>query len=177
MKNIFKFMGIALMASSMMVACSGDDEEVIENEYTLTWDGTVQHPGYASAFTSKDYANTYIFQAAAASNGTELSCPAYTVYMEGTTAEDMLIDAANTEVAIEGWYPRNGVLYADWQLEDEDIATQMFDVTAFDATTKVMSATASLTFYSLDEYMEDSVNYSRKVMGLTLSNYDFSAVK
>ena len=174
MKNIFKFMGIALVASAMMVACSGDEEEVIENEYTLTWDGTVQYPGYASAFNR---AGSLIFQAAAGEENNNLKLPVYTVYMEGETADDMLIDDVNTEVALEGWYPDNdGNLHADWPLEDEDITPQVFEVTAFDATTKVMSATASLTFYSLDDYLADRAP-AHKVMGLTLTNYDFSAVK
>lgn len=179
MKNIFKLMGIALLASSMIfVSCkkdNGGDEPTPqqENVYTLKWDGQTQNPGYVGAMTN---GQMFAFQAADHIEGQNIYLPIFTVYMMGTSASDMAIVPNSTEVGIETVYSsESGQQYLDWQYDQE--GNQSFKVTAFDATTYKMSAEMSLTFYSLADYIDGNSSPAQKVMDLTLTNYTFEMVQ
>ena len=182
MKNIFKLMGIAVLACSMMVACGKDNDDptdttpdnptptpVPENVYTLVWNGEAQTPGYVGAMTN---GQLFAFQAADHREGNSIYLPIFTVYMQGTSASDMAIVPGYTEVGIETVYTDNeNNQYLDWQYDEG--ANQVFNVTAFDATTYKMSANMDLTFYSLTDYQNDVTPERQQVMNLTITNYTF----
>ena len=103
MKNIFKMMGIALLACSMiMVSCKKDDDNnesgqggqgggggtTGNTEINITWDGAAQTLGYKyldiedSAFsTQTEVGKAYMFEAARGLNGEDYELPAFIVYI------------------------------------------------------------------------------------------------
>lgn len=79
MKNIFKLMGIALMAGALMVACNPDDPDPIdtnpnpgpgpqpqpqENVISITWGGEAQNPGVVDAYMYSSANTVYMLNAA-----------------------------------------------------------------------------------------------------------------
>lgn len=87
MKNIFKFMGVALMACSLMVACGPKDPEentdttpvTPEPTYSVTinWDGVNQDLGFKDAYQSTQSEKLFWFEGAKGLDGQNLVFPAF----------------------------------------------------------------------------------------------------
>lgn len=91
MKNIFKFMGVALMACSLMVACGPKDPE--ENQdttpvtppapsysVTINWDGADQALGFKDAYQSTQQdGKLFWFEGAKGMNGNNYEFPAFII--------------------------------------------------------------------------------------------------
>lgn len=97
MKNIFKMMGIALLACSMvMVSCKKDDDKTDDQggqgggqggngSITLTWGGEVQNPGYLNtiatdAAQASSNGQLWLLQAAKSFNNGEIEFPNFVLY-------------------------------------------------------------------------------------------------
>lgn len=92
MKNIFKMMGIALLACSMiMVSCKKDDDNNESGQggqggggtdqatLTITWDGEAQTIGYTDAYPSGSVQNAYWLDAAKGLNGNDYVWPEFVI--------------------------------------------------------------------------------------------------
>lgn len=97
MKNIFKMMGVALMACSLMVACGPKDPE--ENNdttpvdppapsysVTINWDGVDQALGFKDAYQStQQQGKLFWFEGAKGMNGNNYEFPAFIIpFYNGT---------------------------------------------------------------------------------------------
>ncbi len=88
MKNIFKLMGVALMACSLMVACGSDENEdpvdttpvtppAPTSSVTINWDGAEQTLGFTDAYASTQNSKLFWFEGAKGLNGENLVFPAF----------------------------------------------------------------------------------------------------
>lgn len=186
MKNIFKIMGIAVLACGMMVACNKPEEDNNNNNdngggnnnqqeqqdvYTLLWGGETPTIQYVGAKTN---GQAWLFEAADHAEGNSVYFPYFCVYLTGSNASDITFNTGYTEVYEETYYTYQGSDYGDWQFDDE--SDQVLNVTALDATNYKMSANMAITFYSLTDYQNEAENIRTKVLNLTLTNYTFQAV-
>lgn len=104
MKNIFKFMGIALMACSLtMVSCSKDDEKSdnsnpnpnpnpnpTQSTLKIYWDGNEQNLGYTSTPYNSNYGIAMI-EAAKALNGNTPEPPYFKTYYAPVTTGQLYL--------------------------------------------------------------------------------------
>lgn len=92
MKNIFKFMGIAVLACGLMVACNkpennGPSDSTPDtptppaptSSVKVVWDGAEQNLGWTDAYSSTQYEWLYWFEAAQSMNGEEAQFPYFVV--------------------------------------------------------------------------------------------------
>lgn len=172
MKNIFKLMGLALMACSLtFVACSKDDEEnnnpndnpTVADGITVTFDG--------DSWTGSQNANRYYAQygalqfTAATSNGN------YPMFDEAIYSAET---GAITEAAAENGYLPEGSThswveyYAETTLQDGSgnnygdwwAAQATTDIKAIDLTTLKVTAQMEGTMFSAKEAFIDGLSYS-----------------
>jgi len=171
MKNIFKFLSIALMAGAMMVACGDDPVEptdttpdtpqppAVNHNIAITWDGAAAQIGFKNA--TKDDSqlqdgSVITFEAAKGLVNDEYEFPAFIVNFVASNnnfghASEWNISGSNgdnyfpTEAYIEGGIEINGNVYGDWALEQIVSGTE---TEAFDAT--ALTVTADLTFSMYD---------------------------
>lgn len=180
MKNIFKFMGLALVAGSLLfTACKKDENDTTDttpanptpaNTYTLTWDGQAQELAFAQGLTNGT--SLWAFQAARAAEGNSVSFPYFVVYMSGADAASMEIYPDYTEAYIETYYSDGQSNYGDWQYD----STEDLDVTALDATNRTMSAKIAVSMYSLTDYMDSTIAEGAErttTLAINLNEYEF----
>ncbi len=165
MKNIFKFMGVALMACSLiMVSCKKDDEKSSEPSLTISWDGANQNLGYNRSITApvNEAVDVYLLSAAKGLDEEGyIEFPEFDVYFvagapEGSTEKAIYLSAQaglqsnfTTTVYIDHPYQtQSGGYTGDWQLYALNSEPTYSD---FDATAHSFSCNASMKFYSQDD--------------------------
>ena len=167
MKNIFKLMGIALIASSMFVACGGEEKPQEDNtpKCTITWNGE-SWDATASIFLRQnqmgpfqDYFAFFVFKTASDANAIKSGQAATNDYVSGTmpntvsalTAEDQI-----NYVDVDDIYSYGGDQYnpAGNYLRWNIISTTG-NVTAYDATAMTVSANFSSEFFDLEVYEQN----------------------
>ena len=92
MKNIFKFMGIALMASAMiMTSCKKDEDKTNtpdnpqpgQASCTITWDGAAANTGVIDGYMYSSTSTVYILIASAGLENDNYTFPIYRFGLEG----------------------------------------------------------------------------------------------
>lgn len=175
MKNIFKMMGVALLACSMiMVSCKKDDENTSEgggqggqtglSGLTIKWDGADQTLGFKDAYQSSNNDQLFVVEAAKALSGENVEYP-YFVTCFWNSAEYGLLVAGEftftyqeqqvpgqnlfpTEVYTNGGYSSGSNVYGEYQwawCNNENYSS-------FDATTLKANINVNMTFYELMQY-------------------------
>ena len=175
MKNIFKMMGIALLACSMvMVSCKKDDDKTDDqggqggqtglSGLTIKWDGADQTLGFKDAYQSSNNDQLFIVEAAKALSGENVEYP-YFVTCFWNSAEYGLLVAGEftftyqgeqvagqnlfpTEVYTNGGYSSGSNVYGEYQwawCNNENYSS-------FDATTLKANINVNMTFYELMQY-------------------------
>ena len=193
MKNIFKFLGIALMAGAMMVAC--DKNEGTEgNDTTPTptptpdpvaaWAATFDNTsldvaGYAEGIYLNDVDENqepytlWVFQAAKSEESGRVAFPYIVSYLTGEAAAD--VDIADLELYKDTYYTAGNNQYGDWQLYN----VEALNCTALDMTKHMMSFNTTCTMYSLtdivEEVAEDAEGCTKATLSLTASNIVYTA--
>jgi hypothetical protein len=181
MKNIFKFMGIALMACTLTIACGDKDNEEEGGQggggqqpapeaYAATINGTsLDIAGYHEGeYMAQDDVYTWLFQAAKRAEGNSVYFPYLVVWMEGTN--DM--DFTNTELYNETYYESDGAQYGDWQFYDNNTC----NVTSIDLTEGIVSLNATVTMYYLTDMVESGATQeecTKGTLGITFTNVAF----
>lgn len=165
MKNIFKFMGIALMACSLiMVSCKKDDEKTNDPSLSISWDGANQTLGHTSAMTAaiNDALDLYLLTAAKGLDAEGyIEFPEFDVYFvagvpDGATEKQIFLSA---HAGVQSYYPitvyidhayrtQSGGYTGDWQLYALNSEPTYSD---FDATAHSFGCNASMKFYSQDD--------------------------
>lgn len=175
MKNIFKMMGIALLACSMvMVSCKKDDDKTTDqggqggdtgtSGLTIKWDGANQTLGFKDAYQSSNSEKLFIVDAAKALSGENLEFPYFTTCFWNSdqygfliagefsfTSEGQQVDGQSlfpTEVYTDGGYTSGENTYGEYQwawCNNENYSS-------FDATTLKANINVNMTFYELMEY-------------------------
>lgn len=154
MKNIFKFMGVALMACSLiMVSCKKDDEDNVKTYpgLTLTWGGATPNLNYLEAVTN---GYTAMFGAAADLNGEDI-VPPYFSFAFGRTTTDTAVLAEYIQIDTLGhtladYYPS---FVVDENKDVYFFAGLRTQPTwgAFDATNYTISCDLNMVFYNDDQ--------------------------
>lgn len=175
MKNIFKMMGIALLACSMvMVSCKKDDDKTDDqggqggqtglSGLTIKWDGADQTLGFKDAYQSSDNGQLFVVEAAKALSGDNVEYP-YFVTCFWNSAEYGFLVAGEfsftyqeqqvsgqslfpTEVYTDGGYSAGSDTYGEYQwawCNNENYSS-------FDATTLKANINVNMTFYELMQY-------------------------
>lgn len=163
MKNIFKFMGVALLACSMiMVSCKKDDENSTDNGggnnggssngYTLKWKGSAPTLNYAEG---KEYGGLALFEAAAAINGEDITFPYFGLYTCLTTSGVYYItDIVKDE---NGNYLSDQYESSVWESNNEEFTFYNFNGDyqtmsfTFDATSNTMTGSLSVIMWDYDD--------------------------
>ncbi len=202
MKNIFKMMGIALLACSMiMVSCKKDDDSNNEGgqggggqETTEVWsasiDGTAidvsgYHSGACGYNSNQDL--VWLFQTAKRAEGQNVYFPYIISYFFGATADDAQI--SSVELYKDTYYSLGDEDYGDYQVRE----LLSFNVSNLDATSHKLSATFSVKMYEFGAYMQywqsvdeedprtdEEINEAAKdagtnlTLGVSLSNIKFT---
>ncbi len=197
MKNIFKFMGIALMACSLtFVSCSKDENEDTPNDpqnpqnpvnpeqpasYTLTVDGVNPNWGYVSAkaYDQDGQWGMGAFQAAVSMSNDNVQFPYFfTVFYaakNNQTGENLMVLCDfldNVQYATELYYEEalddgQGNMMGDYQLED----ITNYNFGTFDATKHTISCSYSLVMY---EYMawQTAIQEAITAAGYTVADWN-----
>ena len=201
MKNIFKFMGLALVAGALMVACNPDPVEPNDttpndttpvtpaSSVTIKWDNAVQTLGFIDAYQSDQddrvfwldaakglNGNSYVWPEFVAPlfNGTGGFYPAYCYqFINQQTGDTTMGNVAYpTEVYNEGGFEVNGELYGDYQLAQYDFNS--INLT-FDANTLTVSGRYSCTMFDYQAYQAGNV--ITKELEIVYDRYKFEAAK
>lgn len=200
MKNIFKFMGVALVACSLMVACGKDEEEPTDTTpvtpptptagVKVVWDGVEQNLGFTDAYASTQAENVYWFEGAKGLVNEEYQYPAffvafydggagfypaffyYSVDRNGDTVRFNKLYP--TEVYNEGGFEVQGELHGDYQLYGYN--GEGLPVLTWDANTKKLSCELSITFYNHVAYASTGETILKN-LDLTFTDYAFDAAK
>lgn len=203
MKNIFKFLGIALMASAMMVACGDPENEnptdttptvdptpTIADGWKVTFDGNAWTPDVTTAQASASYGATLLDGRMDNDNAMpEVSCLAYQ-YGQGDA--DYVIDAngyftANGRTNMKLDYYDATALYSvssstgettwfgDWWGKEATLS-----IKAFDATALTMTAVLNATMYdALGVFVNQTStldNAATKTLEVSAGNITFQAI-
>ena len=166
MKNIFKFLGIALMACSLtLVACNKDDDKKASNDstpvnpdpvnpdpvdpedpasYTIAINGTACSFNYTEAITNE---SVFLFFGAAQLNGNDAVPPMAAIYFgrEGNSvalAEELDLDYSSyyVDAAENTWF-----YFMNYQDLDP--------IYAFDATKLTITCEAYMFYYKYEGYL------------------------
>lgn len=167
MKNIFKMMGVALLACSLiMVSCKKDDDSNSEGNggLTIKWDGAIQHPMLQEGYQSANYSS--LFSIYTINDTVENYYPIIEICFWNSQQYGLLIagelvfntqdgdqisgqSAFPTQVFTDGGYvDGNGDQYGEYQwawCNSENYST-------FDATTLTADVNVSMTFYELMQF-------------------------
>lgn len=165
--------------------------KVTENvTYTATFEAKPQ-PSYAATFdgTALDVAGfhdaqcadqggsyLFLFQCAKQAEGTSVYFPYLVNYLMGSTTTDMAV--YNTELYKDTYYSSSdGSSYGDWQYYSA--GNNNVNCTALDLTSYTLTATMSLTMYSLTDVVEngastDGSDATQKTLALTLTNMTYT---
>lgn len=205
MKNIFKFMGIALIATSLMVACdkdnnettdtTGTQEETIPDGFKVTFDGTEWTPTSSTVTVSEQYGATlFDLYVEGESNLPEVYGLSYQYGVGSTTSTapstgnyaGYLAGDENNAFYKFDYYDAtylysvssttgNTTYYGDWWGKEVT-----FDIKAFDATALTMTATIDATvFDALAVFVDQSVDYDNadtKTVAITMGNVAITAM-
>ena len=204
MKNIFKFMGVALVACSLMVACVKEEEENNDttpvnptptSSVTVIWDGVQQDLGFKDAYRSSEYESLFWFEAAKGMDGQNLVFPAfYLPFWLGQSGDFYpaflytFSDRAGNEFSGNELFPTE--VYNEGGLEvtfddetyvigDYQYYTHNYSAlpeVVFDATTMNLSINVPVTMYDYAEY-DANHNIVQKVLDVTFDNYHFDSKK
>ena len=165
MKKIFKFMGLALVAGSLLFVSCKDDPEVPNdtttptpqqtNVYKITFDGSVVSGlNFSESLAVNN--QIYFFEAAGGADGQDLTLPIYAfgaVYYQGTFYPTDFFTYESGE-SVSDYFPN--CIFPDASNEDLMYSTYTFEpsVEKFDAATNNMTATFLAYVYDEDEYQE-----------------------
>lgn len=160
MKNIFKIMGLALIAGSLMfTACKKDETDTNDttnnNREPETYVASVAATLDGTALDVNEYKfmgesnGTYIPLIAKRFEGNSFYFPGFYLYISGSSKDDVTIE--DIDLYNETYYEMGGYSYGDWQLDE----VSSVECTVFDATTMRFSANVAATMYS----MTDLVNF------------------
>lgn len=147
MKNIFKLMGLAMMASALFVAC-GDDEEETDNTVAegikvtfknTTWNGNVNQSAY-----NADY-NLVQFSAAEDAEDFPMFDEGFLSSEAGTVTESAGAQGSFAQGSTHNWveYYENTALsdgsayYGDWWAEQATTTITSIDLTALTVSAKM----------------------------------------
>ena len=195
MKNIFKFMGIALMACSLtMVSCNKDDDDTntpdtpdtpVAGSYTLKVNNENHNWGYvnAKAYESQGQWGMSAFQAAVSMSNENVEFPYFfTVFYAGRnnqTGEDLMALCdffENAQYATELYYQTalddgNGGMMGDYQLDN----ITNYDFGTFDATNHTITCSYSLVMY---DYMgwQYALTAALEAAGYTVQDWNSGAI-
>lgn len=191
MKNIFKFMGIALMACSLtMVSCNKDDDDTntpdtpdtpAAGSYTLKVNNENHNWGYvdAKAYESQGQWAMSAFQAAVSMSNENVEFPYFfTVFYAGQnnqTGENLMALCdffENAQYATELYYQTalddgNGGMMGDYQLDD----ITNYDFGTFDATNHTITCNYSLVFYNYMEW-QYALTAALEAAGYTVQDWN-----
>lgn len=170
MKNIFKMMGIALMACSLMVACNKDDDNSTDNPnpnpptptatLNITWDGAAQTLGFKDAYQSSQNAKAFYIDAAKGLNGDTYEYPYFAISFWNSDDHGFLIagqftfstgdgqrvsgqSAFPTEVYVGNGYSVGETKYGEYQWA----WCNSENYSSFDATSLTANVNVNMTFY------------------------------
>ena len=190
MKNIFKFMGIALMASALMVSCSKDKEEggndnpQPQGPCTITWDGATASTGVIDGYKYSENGTVYVLLGAAGLENNDYTFPLYRFgfdldtdpqYGCALTAQWVYNqqyrgnDVWPTDVVESNYYASNNDqtlgIVGDWWLDQFTGAVEDFHMTnaQFDATTRTLSGSITVPLFSYEDvqgYLAGIENYT-----------------
>lgn len=202
MKNIFKFMGLALVAGALMVACNPDPVEPEDTTpvnpgptpetptLTIKWDNAVQTLGFVDAYQSSEDARLFWLEAAKGLNGNDYVFPAFVAplfnggggfyptycyqFTNRQTGDTILGNTLYpTEVYNEGGMDIEGDIYGDYQLAQYDF--NAINLT-FDANTLTLDGRYSCTMYDYQAYHQAG-NLITKDLEIIYEHYKFEAAK
>ena len=151
MKNIFKFMGIALMACSLtFVSCNKDDDDtntpenpenpiVEDGGFSLVWDGQTQNPGYVNAITNSQI---FLFNAAQAMDNEGMTLPAFQLWLLNGAGEGNTPTVENFGLSV--YFQNYRSQYPNYVFESEIFqdqqGNQMGDYQIYDVNEEVIGA-------------------------------------
>lgn len=197
MKNIFKMMGVALLACSMiMVSCKKDDENTSEgggqgggttSGVAVTWDGAAQNLGFINTETDTETlqgASVYMIETAKGLSNDEYVFPAFiTYFINGSSfghATEFRINyngqaySGNaffpTEAYINGGVEVEDDIYGDWGLDDCTVNSE-----AFDATAMTINADINCVMYDFEDYYDQYMAIMLAYQGGEMSQEDAAA--
>lgn len=179
MKNIFKFMGIALMASALMVSCSKDEKtdtpdnpQPPANGCAITWGGTTASTGVTDAYMYSSTNTVYILLAAAGLENDSYTFPLYRfgfdfdtdpqygcaltaqyVYGQQYSGNDLWPTDAIIENYYQSQYDQTLGIIGDWWLDIYTGQVEDFHLTnaQFDATTRTVSGSITVPLFLYED--------------------------
>ena len=203
MKNIFKFMGIALMASALMVSCSKDKEEggnngggnVAANTAQVTFAGTTWTAGAAQA-SDANYSGYGIMQYILFK--TDGSYPAVNLMISGTpgtyTGNSEVGQADPSEDFPNGYnyyswgggyelyrvdYMQNGAVQTnngergDWVAKTAELTVTAFDLNTLTATFNVNAVMYDFSGWYYGDF-DNATDAEEKDMTVVVNEYTFT---
>lgn len=206
MKNIFKVMGLALMACSLMVACGNDNNEepndttpvtppAPTSSVTIVWDGVEQNLGFKDAYQSSSNPNLFWFEGAKGMNGQDLEFPAfYMPFYQGSDGNFLpaflftFTDNQNNEYDGNDLFPtevfnEGGLTITEGEetyvIGDYQLYTHRYTAmpeVTFDATALTLSINVPVVMYDYEAYA-NSQSVVQKDLNATFVNYPFEAAK
>ncbi len=201
MKNIFKMMGVALMACSLMVACGPKDEDdnvdttpvtppAPTSSVKVVWDGVEQTLGFTDAYQSSQAEKAFWFEGAKGLTNNEYEYPAFVVAFWNGNAGfypaclyRFVTDEGDTvsgnyyfrsEVFNEGGLEVSGMTIGDYQCYG--YMGNEFPNLTWDATAKKLNGEVSIRFYDYAAYANGGQTIF-KDLDLTFVDYPFDAAK
>lgn len=180
MKNIFKFMGIALMASAMiMTSCKKDEDKTNtpdnpqpgQASCTIIWGGAAANTGVIDGYMYSSQNTVYILNAAAGLENDNYTFPLYRfgfdldtdpqygcaltakyTYGQQYNGNDLWPTDVIEEEYYESQYDQTLGIIGDWWL-DRYTTQQDFSMTnaQFDATTRTLSASITVSMFSYSD--------------------------
>ncbi len=189
MKNIFKFMGIALMACSLtMVSCNKDKDDdtntpdtPADGSYTLNVNNENHNWGYvdAKAYESQGQWAMSAFQAAVSMSNEEVVFPYFVCpFLAGRnnqTGESLMAPSAfyqNANYAVELFYESmlqgsDGNPMGDYQIDD----IPNYNFGSFDATNHTITCNYSFVFYNYMEW-QYALTAALEAAGYTVQDWN-----
>ena len=188
MKNMFKMMGVALLAGAMLfTACKKDKEDTTTNNTppvatiadgaTVNFDGATWTSNIASAITQNNMLQITAYKEQGRYPGIQVKTTAEEGSIEGTTAGNS-IDyglAFTPENTFVNYYAVEAVeTYGDWEP-----LTYTIKVTKFDATNFKLTAEVNAQMFDYKAYYNDQVssieNAAKKNLTATFGNITLGA--
>ncbi|MBQ3788722.1 MAG: hypothetical protein II849_07965 [Bacteroidales bacterium] len=179
MKNIFKFMGIALMACSLtMVSCNkdkDDDTNTPDNpnpqpggaSIAVTWDGAAQDIQFISATIdneSLDGAPVYMIEAAKGLSNDNYVFPAFITYFIngsgdnfGHASEFRITGQDGTQRNGNAYFPTEAYINGGIEVDgntygDWQLENRTINSESFDATALTINANMDFVMYDFEDY-------------------------
>ncbi len=199
MKNIFKFMSMALVASALMVACGDKDDEntdttptpeppTIAEGFNVTFDGNAWTPTTQNIRASEQYQAMLIMGYTGDNQMPMVDMMTYQYGVsEGSgTASEQGYTGDNDAIYSLDYYDQGALFsvdsetgetsyYGDWWIKEGT-----FSVTAFDATNLTMTATCNATMFDATAcFVNQTATVATaptKALTFTLGNVEFEAI-